>query len=244
MKIDRDATIGDAPVRLVRTLMQRRLCDLLLEDIEAAMRRDWWEAVVEDLFKRGLFDSDSRVYARKSWNWDAAQICGQRVPKRPDFAKQARTLLDALVAEGYVIPAKEGQFKITMKGAALSMTAFVPRMKRAKADALLKGVLDRVAAINADPAMLHWVTEVRVFGSYLKDTDDLGDLDLAFSYRRRPAKVDDMNGVDNIDRSYRTVRQRIRNRSPRISMHSIDELDRTPELGGRTIYNFTPAEAA
>jgi hypothetical protein len=31
---------------------------------------------------------------------------------------------------------------------------------------------------------LHWITEVRVFGSYLTDADDLGDLDLAIKLER------------------------------------------------------------
>jgi hypothetical protein len=62
------------------------------------------------------------------------------------------------------------------------MTKLVARMNRAKAEALLKGVLERVAAINADPDMLHWVIEIRVVGSYLTDTDDLGDLDVALDH--------------------------------------------------------------
>jgi predicted nucleotidyltransferase len=30
------------------------------------------------------------------------------------------------------------------------------------------------------------VTEIRLFGSYLTDSDDLGDIDLALSYHPRP----------------------------------------------------------
>jgi hypothetical protein len=57
-----------------------------------------------------------------------------------------------------------------MKGNALKVAGFVPRMDRAKAEKLLNGALERVAAINARTDLVHWVNEVRVFGSYLTDT--------------------------------------------------------------------------
>src|SRR5262249_54727539 len=118
---------------------------------------------------------------------------------------------------------------------ALEMTKFVRRIDRAKADALLRGALDRVATINADPAMRYWVTEVRVFGSYLTDTNDLGDLDLAVGYKRRrgcnqPYELGD----------YNVVLRRVKGRSPHISIHDTHELDRNPAMGGKTVYRFKP----
>ena len=44
--------------------------------------------------------------------------------------------------------------------------------------------------------MMRWVTEVRVFGSYLTDTDDLGDLDLAFADERRPTDIDFIDAIE------------------------------------------------
>ena len=61
----------------------------------------------------------------------------------------------------------------------------LPRINRAKADALLKGAIDRAAIINSQPENLYWLTEVWVFGSHLTDTDDLGALDLVVETRRR-----------------------------------------------------------
>ena len=55
----------------------------------------------------------------------------------------------------------------------------VPRLNRAKADKLLTDFLQSVEEVNAHPDLLHWVTEVRVFGSYLANSDDLGEIDLA-----------------------------------------------------------------
>jgi predicted nucleotidyltransferase len=107
-------------------------------------------------------------------------------------------------------------------------------------------------AVNANETFLNWITEVRVFGSYLTDTDDLGDLDLAIKLARRPNWTTDncIAMADAIDQQMlfheklnypeKLLRQKIRNRSPYISLHYTDELDRNPELGGKTIYKFPP----
>jgi hypothetical protein len=177
----------------------------------------------------------------------------------PDFSEPARTLFDHLLAEGYIEPKGNDGHRTTLKGNAMSMTRLVQRINRAKAEALLKGVLERVASINADPELLHWVTEVRVFGSYLTDSDDLGDLDLALSYQLRPTG-DDKDFLDAIsafavkhnkkhlsfdgqlDLPERMVKRRIKGRSPYISMHYVSELERNPRFGGKTVYTFTPPE--
>ena len=67
----------------------------------------------------------------------------------------------------------------------LAVANMLPRINRAKADALLKGAIDRAAIINSQPENLCWLTEVWVFGSHLTDTDDLGALDLVVEPRRR-----------------------------------------------------------
>jgi hypothetical protein len=74
-----------------------------------------------------------------------------------------------LLKDGIVERCERG-YKTTLKGDALRLANFVPRMNRAKAEKLLKGVLERIAEINARADLLHWVTEVRVFGSYLSRT--------------------------------------------------------------------------
>jgi predicted nucleotidyltransferase len=143
------------------------------------------------------------------------------------------------------------------------MVDLVPRMNRAKAEKILGGVLERVAAINARADLLHWVTEVRVFGSYLKDTDDLGDLDLAISLERRPVEGGDYawfeaclemarqsgkkfgSYLDQLFYADTLVRRTIKNRSPYISLHETDELDGSPDFfAGKTIYTFVPPKTS
>lgn len=53
------------------------------------------------------------------------------------------------------------------------------RIRRATADRLLKEFMGRVREINHSARFLEKVTTVIVFGSYLRDTETLGDLDLA-----------------------------------------------------------------
>jgi hypothetical protein len=233
-----------------------------VENIVEHLRQNWWNEFVEDLFERGVIDREARNSGRKHFKRGREKIFGVQVPEMPDFSTPAQTLFDHLLADGYIeriVETNGGdvEHRTTIKGQALLMTRLAPRINRAKAEALLKGVLERVAAINADPELMHWVTEVRVFGSYLTDSDDLGDLDLALSYELRPtgddkdfleairafvAKHDKrrLSFDDQLNLPERMVKQRIKGRSPYISMHGIHELRRRPEFGGKTVYTFTP----
>jgi hypothetical protein len=265
VKLDRNSAIGGLPVKVVRDMLRRLGYEgfIRIETVVEHLQQHWWHEFVEDLFKRGVIDRDQRNGARKYFDPKhlKQKLWGVRVPKMPDFRAPARTLFDHLLAEGYIDldhdpwPKESIRHKLTIKGEALRMTRFVPRIDRSKAKMLLKDVLGRVDAINADPEMLHWVTEVRVFGSYLTDTNDLGDLDLALNYKGRWLgegwKPDweafaKKQGKDHIDWLHklslpeRMVKERIKGRSPYISIHYASELDNSPEMGGKTIYTFTP----
>lgn len=279
MKIDRKTKIGGQPIKLVRDLMKRDYVEL--QTIVALLRRYWWEELVETMFERGEIDRDSRTYMRKNFEHliTRKSAYGRALPRVPAFEQPAQVLLDALISDGYIepptlknlkgdpMPTRDGKpikglYKSTVKGAALSMKHLQPRMNRAKAEELLRGVLDRVAAINADPDMMWGVSEVRVFGSYLTDTDDLGDLDLGISYYRRPipggldafrAAMDafmikhnkqHLSWQDQLGLPERMTKLRIKNRSPYISLHAMSELDSNPDFGGKTIYTFTPPEGS
>ena len=258
MKVDRNGQIGGQPLKLVRDLLRRQHDGYIsVEDIVEHLQRDWWHEFIEDLFARGVIDREDRNYGRAHFNQRREKIFGAQMPNVPDFSSPAQTLFDYLLAEGYIEPKGSDHHRTTIKGQALRMTRLTPRVNRAKAEALLKGVLERVAAINADHELMHWVTEVRVFGSYLTDSDDLGDLDIALSYQLRPtgdekdfldairafaAKHDKLHlsFEDRLDLPEQMVKQRIKGRSPYISMHGISELERNPGFGGMTVYTFTP----
>jgi hypothetical protein len=271
MKVERKALIGGQPVKVVRDLLQRH-GNITLKNIVEHLKRNWIHEFAEDLLRRDLIDRHGRNYLRKNFDPRDRIVYGIRVPKMPDFSPTAKTLFDYLLAEGYIIEAAvstpdnrlpndgKDRYQTTIKGQALRITTLAPRISRAKAEALLAGVLERVAQANADPELLDWVTEVRVFGSYLTDADDHGDLDIALSYRTRPTREGLQNFSDEIsafaerhgkqhlswrDQLFlpeRMLKQRIKGRSPHISMHNISELNRNPQFGGKTVYTFTPPQ--
>ncbi len=73
----------------------------------------------------------------------------------------------------------------TEKGRHLGVTRANPPITRAKADNLLKEVLERVNQINDTAEYVYKVSSVKVFGSYLTEKEILGDLDVAVKLDRK-----------------------------------------------------------
>jgi|GEM_PF-6799642 len=263
MKIDRNTQIGGQPAKFVRDL----LADATNSDgfyaalVDEHLFRAWWRATIDVLIETGKLDGSNRGHALRLWTnaRKRDKIFGLRLPKVPDFTSQTNRLIDALL--GYELIREVGResdgrmvYRVTDEGHATGMKSLVPRMNRAAADALLEEVLARVASINSDDELLHYVTEVRVFGSYLTDSDDLGDLDVAIKMERRRIEGEWVKAAQALaDKSGRTlsffhrltfpeteVRRRIKRRLPRISLHETSELDENPQMGGKTVYSFTP----
>ena len=78
-----------------------------------------------------------------------------------------------------------------------------------------------------------------MFGSYLNDRDNLGEIDLAIKKERRPAS-------DSISDGYpeRLVALLLKGGSRYISLHGVAEPDENSEFGGKTIYTFAPTNGA
>lgn len=75
----------------------------------------------------------------------------------------------------------------TRKGATIRCARALPRMKRATAERLLAGILERAHEANRTGTFLEYVAEVRVYGSYLdRKVERLGDLDVAWERVKRP----------------------------------------------------------
>jgi len=263
VKIDRNAVIGGQPAKLVRDFLADAsdFNGFYLKLADDHLLKAWWRATVDGLIEAGKIDRRNRGICMRDWSWPLQhrKICGVPLPKVPDFTAPAGKLIEALLA--YELISEDGRqsnghmlYRITDKGHAVGMKTLVPRMSRAKAEALLKGALERIGNVNADPELLYWVTEARVFGSYLTDADDLGDLDLAIKLERKQIEGDWVKACHDVaDKSGKAlnffqrltypeteVRRRIKNRSPRISLHGTDELDRNPAMGGKTVYTFMP----
>ena len=102
--------------------------------------------------------------------------------------RKAKKILEVLVASGLIeieTNYRSGAFTLTENGIALSAADQLPRMTRKAADQAIKKLIKKVNEINANPVYMHDVEEVWIFGSYIGDAKDLGDIDVAVKLNGR-----------------------------------------------------------
>lgn len=141
MKIDRDATIGGQPVKLVRDL----LADATNSDgfyfdlVDEHLLKAWWRSTIEALVKDGKIDRHNRGQALRSWTSarKREKIFGVRLPKAPNLSAEAHNLIEALLAHDLIREEdreSDGRivYRVTDKGHATGMKTLVPRMSRAR----------------------------------------------------------------------------------------------------------------
>jgi hypothetical protein len=150
------------------------------------------------------------------------------------------------------------EWNTTITGGALTMASFLKPISRARAEKLLAGVIERAADYNADDAKLYVITEIAVFGSYVRaDAVELGDLDLAVKFTGRR---DDANNPDTVftyadasGRNFPTLfatiawpqtemLQLLRNRSGYINVHTEDITRFTDDW--RVVYRYSATESS
>ena len=157
--------------------------------------------------------------------------------------------LRALVKAGFLEKKKPGRsparYTPTRLGTSLIAAKLLKRISRAKADELVGQLLARVREINANDELVYFIEEVQVFGSYLSDTDDLGDVDIAVKQRYRSGnhgpnwveasharaeKVGDKRSCSDFGRSLYfgeiEVKSLLRRVSPQISVTDTDTVQR------------------
>jgi hypothetical protein len=246
LKTDR-TTIAGQPLKTVRAMLRElgRSDYFTVASVEAFLHKQLWSDHVDDLAKQGRISPDMRRLYKKNGEWTNSSrnvrplIGANRIP---DQATAARALVEQLLRDGMIelnarFPDCREQvaYQPTIKGHAMRATHFVPRINRAKAEKLLADFLQCVEEVNAHPDLLHWVTEVRVFGSYLTNSDDLAEIDLAIKRERRPA-----SGSFSEAYPERLVARLLKGGSRYISLHGVAELDENSEFDGKTVYTFAP----
>lgn len=98
---------------------------------------------------------------------------------------EATNVVKLLEADGFVVPSPEG-WTTTIQGNALANVRFTKPSPRAKAQVHLDGLLARAAEVNANEQLLHDVTRIVLFGSFLDPAiDPVGDVDLVVTLTRR-----------------------------------------------------------
>ena len=101
-------------------------------------------------------------------------------------SKWFTSIKEVLIREGIVEFVRMSDygdvFRAAPAGCTLRMQKDIPPISRQKADGLLNAVIQNARKINADPSVCYNIERIDVFGSYLSDKQQLGDLDLAFSF--------------------------------------------------------------
>ena len=243
MKADRNSTIAGQPLKTVRAMLRElgRGDYFTVASVEAFLRKQLWSDHVDDLAKQGKISPDMRrLYKKNGGRTNSSRnvrplIGANRIP---DQATAARALVEQLLKDGMIeVNARfsDCREQVAYQPDQMRAARFVPRINRAKAEKLLADFLQCVEEVNAHPDLLHWVTEVRVFGSYLTNSDNLGEIDLAIKKERRPA-----SGSFSDAYPERLVALLLKGGSRYISLHGVAELDENSEFGGKTIYTFAP----
>jgi len=76
-------------------------------------------------------------------------------------------------------------YKILTKGHAIKNVRFTKPITKEKADKMIKELIERIKILNSDDYHLSKVEELYAFGSYITDSKDYGDIDLAFDLKRK-----------------------------------------------------------
>lgn len=177
--------------------------------------------------------------------------------------QKAKALLLQLESEGYLIsePAKNIKSKFweqTLKGSGLRRASAARPIKRATADQLLTGFIERIDEVNNSPDYLYKVTKVILFGSYLDETRTaFGDIDLAVELESKELDAEKAQklGMEQAERettdyksyvsymdmlyySYNKVLRRLKNRSRAISLNGIHDAVLTSGIPTKVIFQL------
>ncbi len=133
-------------------------------------------------------------------------------------------------------------YTLTDEGQRLSNAVLLKRISRKKADEIVQLMVLRARDINARPELTHRVSMLRVFGSYASDRQDLGDIDVAVTLKSRFADGEatvaaSLERADASSKNFNNyaqklfygqheVQQLLKNRSPYISIHSGEEIEK------------------
>jgi len=105
--------------------------------------------------------------------------------------KDIRLFIKKLENEGYYAKKtthnKDIYWERENKALSITNVKFIKRISRAKADKILNDFIERIKQLKEDTYYISYVTEARVFGSYLDDkAEDLGDIDIQIDLGLKP----------------------------------------------------------
>jgi predicted nucleotidyltransferase len=174
-------------------------------------------------------------------------------------AMQAQALIDEMVARGFLeqSEARAGSdhrfYECGPQGPRLGSARLLKPITRQKADGIIAAFLQRVERVNSRPELLERVCEVFVFGSYLGERDDLGDVDIAVRTERKERSGKDWvreslrradesgrkfkSYVDRLSYGHTEVMRLLKARSRYLSLHTMDDLERI-RAPSKTLFKY------
>jgi hypothetical protein len=184
MKFDSKNSIAGLPVKTARDLMRnlnvyRIDADTVLE----FLNDEHWRSTVDAACKanpripktlRQRCDADDRKNYSKIW----------RFKFKPIKLTEAERVFATLLDEGYLEPHEpehkldKAKYQTSVKGRRLAAANLTPRFNRAKADNEVAALIARANEINTRDELVFFVHKITAFGSYLTESNDLGDIDL------------------------------------------------------------------
>lgn len=147
-----------------------------------------------------------------------------RVPKRMSVpfietelacsSEQAEALLGELLDMGYLLAER---LIPTTQGMALMNARTDPRISRAQAQAIVNRLVEVAENENSRPGARMFIDQIDIFGSYVSDRADLGDVDVFVSIPLiEDLQPEDMDEIDRLSNALQEI-------SPYVSLHN--ELD-------------------
>ncbi len=120
--------------------------------------------------------------------------------------REAGRIIEALEAEDYICNlfdenAPPDVWQTTPKGSSLAGSHARPPITRDEAKRIMDEFMTRVGVVRDDDKFLYEVGRVIVFGSYLRDVDELNDIDLILTLRVKEKFKDNYKDVlrDRLD---------------------------------------------
>jgi hypothetical protein len=195
MKLDSKSIVG-LPIKLGRDLMRHlNVYRIDVESVLGFLNEQHWRSTVDAARK-----VNPRIPAGIRQRVGNQEYC--RIWKfkfTPIKLAEAERVFAALLAEGYLEPNEPEHSRDTRKHqlsrkarqtAAANLTG---RFSRAKADKEVADLIARANEINMRDELVFYVHKITAFGSYLTESDDLGDIDLVVdvAVRRRDTHTDE-----------------------------------------------------
>ena len=147
--------------------------------------------------------------------------------------------LDCLLKNNFIQKKDKWDFSTTVKGNALSSAKFIKPVDRSKAEKLVNELIVRAKKINNDKYFITYVEKIYAFGSYIKKTQDVGDIDLVIKLSLKENITNDdverisfertknkkMSYIDSVFFAQEIEPMRfLKNKQSYLSFHRMDEL--------------------